>query len=190
MMKKQTALVVLVAAAAVLASGVVAHAQSLATAAQKEAARRKDVKAPAKVFTNDNLKTVTPAAPETPPADAAAQPAAPAAGTGGAAAQEKPPEAPDPQKDPEYWRKRMADAVQARDRNAFLLEAIQTRINALARDFAARDNPYEREQIRLERRKALSEKELMTKQQAELEQKIADIEEEARRANVPPGWLR
>jgi hypothetical protein len=30
----------------------------------------------------------------------------------------------------------------------------------------------------------------MTKVQAELEQKIADIEEEARRANVPPGWLR
>ena len=30
----------------------------------------------------------------------------------------------------------------------------------------------------------------MKKDQVELEKKIADIEEEARRANVPPGWLR
>jgi type IV secretory pathway VirB10-like protein len=190
MMKKQTALVVVLAAAAVFASGLVASAQSLAAAAQKEAARRKDVKAPVKVFTNDNIKTVPPAAPQTPPADAAAPPAAPAAGTGGEAAEEKPPEAPDPQKDPEYWRKRMTDARQARDRNAFLLEAVQSRINALTTDFYARDDPYQRAQIELERNKALRELDFMTKQQAELEKKIADIEEEARRANVPPGWLR
>jgi len=30
----------------------------------------------------------------------------------------------------------------------------------------------------------------MKKQQVELEKAIEDIEEEARRANVPPGWLR
>jgi type IV secretory pathway VirB10-like protein len=190
MMKKQTALVVLFAAAAVFASGVVAGAQSLAAAAQKEAARRKEVKAPVKVFTNDNIKVVPPVAPQTPPAEAAAPPAAPAAGAGGEAAEEKPPEAPDPQKDPEYWRKRMADAKQARDRNAFLLEAVQSRINALTTDFYARDDPYQRAQIELERNKALRELDLMTKHQAELEKRIADIEEEARRANVPPGWLR
>ena len=63
MMKKQTALVVLFAAAAVFASGVAAGAQSLAAAAQKEAARRKEVKAPVKVFTNDNIKVVPPVAP-------------------------------------------------------------------------------------------------------------------------------
>ena len=30
----------------------------------------------------------------------------------------------------------------------------------------------------------------MTKEQQGLEQQIADIQEEARRANMPPGWLR
>ena len=190
MMKKHASLVVLLSALAVVASAVAAGAQSLAEVAQKEAARRKDVKAPVKVFTNGNIKTVPPVAPQTPPADPAAQPAAPAAGATGQAAEEKPPEAPDPQKDPEYWKKRMADARQDRDRNAFLLEAVQSRINALTTDFYARDDPYQRAQIELERNKALREFELMTKRQAELEQKIADIEEEARRANVPPGWLR
>ncbi len=181
MMKKQTALVAIFAGAALFASVVAAGAQSLAEVAQKEAARRKDVKAPVKVFTNDNIKRVPPAAP---PADAAPQPAAPAAGAAGEAVGEKPPEAIDPQKDPEYWRKRMTDATQARDRNAFLLEAVQSRINGLTTDFYARDDPYQR------RNKALRELDLMKKHQTELEQKIADIEEEARRANIPPGWLR
>jgi hypothetical protein len=84
----------------------------------------------------------------------------------------------------------MDDARQARDRNAFLLEAVQTRINSLTNDFYSRDDPYQRAQIELERNKALRELELMKKQQVELEQKIADIEEEARRGNIPPGWLR
>lgn len=191
MMKKQTALVAIFAAAATFASVVAAGAQTLAEVAQKEAARRKDVKAPVKVFTNDSIKRVPPAAPQqTPPADAAPQPAAPAAGAAGEAVGEKPPEALDPQKDPEHWRKRITDARQARDRNAFLLEAVQSRINGLTTDFYARDDPYQRSQIELERNKALRELDLMKKQQIELEQKIAAIEEEARRANVPPGWLR
>ncbi len=188
MKKHQTASIVLFAATAVIASVLAAGAQSLADVARKEAARRQDVKAPAKVFTNDNLKVVPPVAPPAAPAEPGAQPAAPAAP--GEAAQEKPPEAPDPTKDPEYWRKRMTDAREARDRNAFLLEAVQSRINGLTTDFYARDDPYQRAQIELERNKALRELDLMKKHQTELEQKVADIEEEARRANIPPGWLR
>ena len=188
MKKHQTAWIVLIAATAVIASVLAAGAQSLADVARKEAARRQDVKAPVKVFTNDNIKVVPPAAPPAAPAEPGAQPAAPAAP--GEAAEEKPPEAPDPTKDPEYWRKRMADAREARDRNAFLLEAVQSRINGLTTDFYARDDPYQRAQIELERNKALRELDLMKKHQAELEQKVADIEEEARRANIPPGWLR
>ena len=70
------------------------------------------------------------------------------------------------------------------------MEAVQSRINALTTDFYARDDPYQRAQIGLERQKALAELERMKKDQEELEKQIADIEEEARRANVPPGWLR
>ena len=189
MTKNIAALVAVLAAVALCVPALPAGAQSLADVARKEAARRQSVKAPAKVITNDNLKVVAPAAPPVTPADPAAQ--APPAGTPPAdAAAEKPPEPPDPTKDPEYWRKRMADARQAVDRNAFLLEAVQSRINALTTDFYARDDPYQRAQIELARNKALAELERMTKVQLELEQKVADIEEEARRANVPPGWLR
>ena len=194
MKKHQTARIVLVAAAAVIASVLAAGAQSLADVARKEAARRKDAKAPVKVFTNDNLKVVPPAAPPAAPADAAGQPPQPDAAPQAGAAQEKAPEqaqeAPDQAKDPEYWRKRITDARQARDRNAFLIEAVQSRINALTTDFYARDDPYQRAQIEVERNKTLAEFERMKKQQVELEKAIEDIEEEARRANVPPGWLR
>jgi len=190
MTKNQTARVVLIAAAAIIASVLSASAQSLGEVARQEAARRKDVKAPVKVFTNDNLKVVPPAAPPATQGEPGAQPAAPAGAAPAEATSEKPPDAPDPTKDPEYWRKRMTDARQNRDRNAFLLEAVQSRINGLTTDFYARDDPYQRAQIELDRQKALRELELMTKVHVELEQRIADIEEEARRANVPPGWLR
>jgi hypothetical protein len=186
MTKNKTAHVVLVAALAVCVSVLSAGAQSLAEMARKEAARRESVKAPAKVVTNKDLRVVAAAVPAVPPGapgDPAAQPPADAAA-------EKPPEAPDPTKDPEYWRKRITDARQARDHNAFLLEAIQSRINALTTDFSARDDPFQRAQIEINRQKAIAELERMAKVQVELEQKISDIEEEARRANVPPGWLR
>jgi hypothetical protein len=193
MTKSKTASVVLMAALAVCVSAMSAGAQSLADVARKEAARRESVKAPAKVVTNNDLRVVVPAVPAVPPAapgDPAAQPPAAAEGAPAEAAAEKPPEAPDPTKDPEYWRKRIADARQARDHNAFLLEAIQSRINALTTDFSARDDPFQRAQIEINRQKAIAELERMAKVQVELEQKISDIEEEARRANVPPGWLR
>jgi hypothetical protein len=190
MTKNQTARIVLIAAVAIITSVLSAGAQSLGEVARQEAARRKAMKTPATVVNNDSLKGVPSAAPPAAPADAGAQ-AAPQAGAAPTeAAPEKPPEAPDPTKDPEYWRKRMSDAIQARDRNAFLLEAVQSRINALTTDFYARDDPYQRAQIEAERQKTLVEFERMTKSQVELEQKIGDIEEEARRANVPPGWLR
>jgi hypothetical protein len=190
MTKNKTARVVLIAAAAFCASVLSVSAQSLGEVARQEAARRKAVKAPVQVITNDNLKVVPPVLPPAAPGEPGAQPAAPATTAPAEEAAEKPPEPPDPTKDPEYWRKRMADAQQARDRNAFLLEAVQSRINALTTDFYARDDPYQRAQIELQRQKALAELDRMTKAQVEIEKRIADIEEEARRANVPPGWLR
>jgi hypothetical protein len=189
MTKNQTARVVLIAVAAITASVLAANAQTLGEVARQEAARRKDVKAPVKVFTNENLKGVPPAAPPAAPGEPGAKPAAPATAAEAEAPVEKP-EAPAPTKAPEYWRKRMADARQASDRNAFLLEAVQSRINALTTDFYARDDPYQRDQLWAERQKNLNALENMKKLQAELEKKIADIEEEARRANIPPGWLR
>jgi len=178
---------IVIAVIGVAACGVArpSSAQSLGAAAQQEAARRKAVKGPVKVFTNDSLRPVSTDPVPTPPGDPSQ------AAPGGAAtppAQEPP--APDPLKDPEYWRKRMADARLQRDRNAFLMEAIQSRINALTTDFSARDDPFQRAKIGDERQRAIAELERMTQEQQTIEKQIADIEEEARRANVPAGWIR
>jgi hypothetical protein len=69
-------------------------------------------------------------------------------------------------------------------------EALQSRINALTADFAARDNPIERAQLADERQKALADLERVKTDVDKSRKQIADIEEEARKSGVPPGWLR
>jgi hypothetical protein len=69
-------------------------------------------------------------------------------------------------------------------------EALQSRINALSADFAARDDPAQRAQIADDRQKALEELERVKTDIETSRKTVADIEEEARRAGVPPGWLR
>ena len=75
-------------------------------------------------------------------------------------------------------------------RNEMFAEALQTRINSLTNDFASRDDPYQRARIGEDRNKAMLE---MDRVKAEMDlqrKKISDAEEEARRAGVPPGWVR
>ena len=175
-----------------------APAQSLVEAARLEEARRKAVKAPVpvKTYTNDSLVTIpgetiptppgpVPATPK-PVTDPSAKPAADAPATGTAAV--KP--AVDPAKTPEYWRKRVGDIRDQLDRNKVYLDSLQSRINGLWTDFTARDDPAQRNLIFADRQRALNEQERLTKDQQELEKQLAAVEEEARRAGVPPGWLR
>jgi len=183
------AIVIAVLGVAACGVAVPSSSQSLGAAAQKEAARRKAVKGPVVVVTNDSLRPVSAGPVPTPPGDPSqALPGGAATPAPAAPAQEPP--APDPLKDPEYWRKRMADARLQRDRNAFLMEAVQSRINALTTDFSARDDPYQRAKIGDDRQLAIAELERMKQDQAAIEKEIADIQEEARRANVPAGWVR
>lgn len=185
----------------VLGSVTIASAQSsLAAAAKAEDNRRKTLKKPAKVYTNSSL----PAAPTettTPPAGQA--PARPEGGEEGAAAVPGVPTAPgaptapaaeppaaDARRTPDYWKKRMGDAVAERDANQLMLDALQSRINGLWADFTARDDPAQRTILANERQKALDEFERRKKRQSELVKAITDLEDEARRAGVPAGWLR
>jgi hypothetical protein len=171
-----------VAFALVLASS--ASGQTLGEVAKKEEARRQAVKGTSKVYTNDTLKgDPTPAAPAVPPATSAA----PAPTTAKPA--EKPAEA-DPKRNEAYWKDRIKTARAELDRAKMFNEALQSRINGLSTDFAARSDPYQREQISQDRQKALAEFERTKKEIATLEKEIKDIEEEARKAGVPPGWLR
>ena len=174
-----------------------ASAQSLGDLARQEEARRKAIKVPVKVYTNDSLVPIpgetipTPPGPSPvtpkPATDPSAKPGAEAPGAAGTT-----PATPesDPMKTPEYWRKRIGDARDQRDRNKVYLESLQSRINALWADFTARDDPAQRAVIGADRQRALNELERLTKDQQDLDKRITAIEEEARRAGVPPGWLR
>jgi len=175
--------------------------QSLAELARQEEARRKAVKAPAKVITNKDLGAVPAASPAPASAPASSIPGAPGSSVT-PAAPAKPAEtlkaadggkASDPNapvKDQAYWSARVK-ALQAQlDHDETFREALQSRINALTADFVGRDDPVQRATIERDRQKAVGEFNRL-KGAIEADKKaIADLEEEARRAGVPPGWLR
>jgi hypothetical protein len=178
----------LLLAMVVLLSGVgwAQTAPPLSDLARREAERRKAVKKPTKVYTNADVKKGVPltTAAETPAAKPAAQ--APAAAPGA----EKPAGTAEETRDEAWWRKRMTDLRDQLNRNRLITEALQSRINALYADFTARDDPAQRAVIERNRDEALAELERVKTETARQEQAIADAEEEARKANVPPGWLR
>jgi hypothetical protein len=93
-------------------------------------------------------------------------------------------------KDQSFWKGRMTQAREQLERSKTLADAMQSRINALNTDFVNTDDPVKRNGVERDRQKALSELERLKKEIKEATKAISDIEEEARRANVPPGWLR
>ena len=163
-------------------ANVVGQTPTLAELARKEQQRRKAQKTPSKVYTKKDLPPSPPPAAGAPAAQAPpAQPPAEA----------KPAEAkPGDEKDEIWWKNRINQAREELRRNEMFAEALQTRINALSTDFVNRDDPYQRAQIGIDRDKSIAE---LARVKADIErgkQQIADIEEEARKASVPPGWLR
>jgi hypothetical protein len=172
-----------------------ATAQSLADVARAEQARRKGMKREGKVYTNDDLKGVAGNAAPEPPATSPATPASgetPASpGTAAKPEPEKPaPKTEEARKDEKYWKERMTALQNALSRNKILADALQSRVNALTADFASRDNPVQRAGIEKDRRSALAEMDRVKQDTEKTGKAITALEEEARKANVPPGWLR
>ena len=170
-----------------------AYAQSLGDVARKEEARRKTVKKPSKIYTNDNLANVEPPPPDsasTPAPQAAATPATP--DTPAPAPAATTPAAPDAgnARDEKHWRGRLDAARTALGRAQTFQDALQSRINALSADFVNRDDPAQRNVIAADRQKALAELDRVKKEVAEHQKTIADLQEDGRRAGVPAGWLR
>ena len=186
------ALSVLIAPVVAAAQGAPAQAPAsptLVDVAKAEEARRKGVRKPAKVYTNDNLKAdngtvrlAQPAVAAPPAAPGNATPAVNLPGGTGTAAPEL--------RDQAYWSSRMATARAAVERSRLFAEALQSRINALATDFVNRDDPAQRAVIEADRKTALAGLDKVKKEMTEQQQQIADIEDEARRAGTPSGWLR
>jgi hypothetical protein len=177
-----------VALLAIMACPTALWAQSLADVARAEEERRKAVKAPAKVYTNDNLTKggempsaapapATPAQPSTSkPASATAKPDSTKPAADG--------------RDEKYWKARIEGVQQSLARNKVLLDALQSRVNALNTDFVNMDDPAKRQVIQQNLSTALAEMERMKQDVEKLNKEIISIQDEARRAGVPPGWLR
>jgi hypothetical protein len=169
--------------AAMTAVPLVARAQSLADVARAEEARRKAVKQPAKVYTNDDLK----------PSNEPPRPAASTSSVGAAATVEPPPAAPaaeDPKKTEKYWHERIALARTTLDHDKVLVDAVQSRINALTTDFVNTADPAQRAVIQTNRDTALAELDRLNKDIQAQTKAVSDIQEEARKASIPAGWLR
>jgi hypothetical protein len=177
--------------AAVLLAPAVPDAQSLASVAKKEEERRKAVKAAAKVYTNDDLRaditasslpTSTNASPEAPVPSAQV----PSVNLPGGTVTEGTGDV----KDEAYWRARITQARSALERLRIFSDALQSRLNGLAADIINRDDPAQRSQLELERQRAVAELERVKQEMADQAKVITQIEEDARKAGVPPGWLR
>jgi hypothetical protein len=169
-----------------------AAAQSLADVAKKEEERRKTITAPAKVYTNKDLNPVSAGSPS---AATPAKPGEPAAKPGDGDAKDSAPTpaaaGDKPQvKDQKYWAGGLKALQDKLAREQDYADAMQTRINALTTDFVNRDDPAQRAVIEQNRQKSIAELARLTKSVEDTKKALADFLEEARRAGVPPGWLR
>jgi hypothetical protein len=164
---------------------------SLADAAAREALRRQMTPKSVRSLTNDDVNGLprrplpsapateeTEAAPRPPGASGAPVPASAAAPPGGDV------------RDEAWWRGHLGDARAALERDLILADALQSSINAVTSEWSARDDPAQRQQLFERRARAVTELDRM-KEQIEMDRKvISDLEEAARRENVPPGWIR
>jgi hypothetical protein len=169
-----------------------ASPQTLAELARAEEARRKAIKKPAKVYTNDSLKPdiSVPLPPSTPASTASPSNTTPANATPTISGGQAAPVDPAAAKDQAYWAGRMSKARTDLNRTQMFADALQSRISALKTDFVNRDNPVERSKIEQDLNAALAELERVRKELEAQQAAITAIQDDARRANVPAGWLR
>jgi hypothetical protein len=186
--------------------------------ARKEAERRKTVQSSGKTYTNDNIKpdpspsiapsSDAPAAGSSSSsatdksADTSAADKSAAGKSGDTSADgktagdktDKPAQvSADPverKKEEAQWRERIQNERDLLDRSKSFAEALQSRINALNTDFVNRDDPQQRAKIAADRDKALSDLDRTKKEIDEHTKNITKIQEDARRAGAPAGWVR
>ncbi len=166
---------------------------SLAEISQREALRKSMTAKSAGSFTNENLRpdlfpvTTTaepPVSGEPPVGDPQVAAPPPLGGEAGQTVRVS------TGLDEKAWRTRIADARAALDRDSGLVEAMQARINSLQNDVINRDDPAQQASMRQLLAKALGELERLKGQVKADEKSIVDIQADARRQNVPPGWVR
>jgi hypothetical protein len=166
----------------------------LAEVAREEEARRQSIRKPAKVYTNNSLRADISIGVAGPPAgtSAASGNASPSNVTPGVPSVNLPggTAPPAPAQDQAYWQARIKTARDQVSRSHMFADSLQTRSNSLRTDFVNRDDPAQKAQIERDLNAALAELERVKKELDENTKAITTIEDEARRAGVPAGWLR
>ncbi len=206
----------------VLAVTVAASAQTLADVAKHESDRRKAVKHPAKVYTNDDVQDVKPilpmmendssgthkvqalasgaasikqnsdgpvpegARPATAAEKAAMEGKSAVEGKSGAAGTGTPGVKAGQE---EQWRQRMQAAREAVSRTQLQLESMRSRAAELTAVSAAASNDQRANYQKLQQ-EALQEYDRLRADLQRNQKALADLQAEASRAGVPPGWLR
>ncbi len=154
----------------------------LAEVARAEQARRASISEKSRVYTNADLtetRRLTTAAAARPAPDGVTDEA------GGAPAEDAVEE-----RDETWWRERITAARGARQRAELVAAALQNRVDGLWAELTARDDPAARAGLERDRLAAIAELEQTRGELERLDEEIAGIQEEARRAGAPPGWLR
>jgi hypothetical protein len=170
------------------------RAQSLADVARQEGERRKEAGTQTKTLTNQDLPNAPPPTSAPPPSAADAAKSADKtkadASTGDAKAGDKAGDKTVDKSKPEYWAGTMKGLQSKLQEDQILADALQSRINALTTDFVNRDDPAQRATIAQDKQKALDELTTLKTSVVADAKAISDFEEDARKAGVPPGWLR
>lgn len=155
----------------------------LAEAARLEALRRALAGPSIGSFTNDEL-------PPAPPPPAVSGLPAPAPKPERVAEQRPEAVPAEPRRDEQWWRNRVAAARSSLERNQLLADSVQSRINALQTDVVNIDDPAQQALARQNLGRAMGELERLQQLIEANQQEIAQIQDDARRQRVPPGWVR
>jgi hypothetical protein len=158
-------------------------AQSLADVAKAEETRRKSVKGGAKVYTNEDLGR----APATRAASAQPVPGESNAKPGDAKPDDQ---KVDPGKTEKYWKDRASTIQQSLSRSKLVLDALQSQVNGLNAEFVNTDDPGQRGLLEARVQRATGELQRVQQDIEKQTKAAADLQEEARKAGVPAGWLR
>lgn len=179
------------AALIVLVTWLTSAPVSLADIAQREALRRQATPRATTAFTNDDLPLMAPAAVSGVRVEAKDEAGEQAAEASAATdATEAATDEPDEVRDEAWWREHFTTARTTLAENRRLLAETRTKVAALQTDFVSLDDPAQRELVRQALDDATAEAQRLEAQVGKDETAMLDLIEQARRAGIPPGWVR
>jgi hypothetical protein len=160
-----------------------ASAQALGDVARDAKASRETLDRPGTVYTNESLRPDRSPVRAPAPAASRAQEAAPAAEAAPDAEEGSP-------RDEAYWRGRIEEARGALSRAETFASALESQVNGLYAEFTACAGQPQCNEVSARRQKSLAELDRVKNEIATHTKEIASIQEEARRAGAPAGWVR